>query len=131
MINMQLHHPSKLVTECSCMSQQQSPPRPTGSQDLLVGRIALYACIRMGLTYKPQKAAICVSLNRLRPCPVEIVNRECTSVGASPTLPVDSTTPRTKDSISESSLAEDTAWTSRLLPRQSSDGDAKSKNGNI
>ena len=40
---------------------------------------------------KPQKAAIRVSLNRLHPCPVEIVNQECTAVGASSTPPVDCT----------------------------------------
>ena len=76
MINMQLHHPSKLETECSFMSQQQSPPRPTSLQDLLVGRIALYACSGADIrpVDKPQKAAIRVSLNRLCPCPVEIVN---------------------------------------------------------
>ena len=114
------------------MSQQQSPPRPTSLQDLLVGHIALYACIRTGLTYvrpvdKPQKAAIRVSLNRLRPCPVEVVNQECTTVGASSTSPVDSTASQMKNSLSESSLAEETAWTGHLRPRQSFDGDARSK----
>ena len=80
---------------------------------------------------KPQKAAIRVSLNQLRPCPVEIVNQECTTAGASSTSPVDSTTTQMKNSISGSSSAEDTAWTSRLRPRQSSDGDARSKNGEM
>ena len=64
---------------------------------------------------KPQKAAIHVSLNRLCPCPVEVVNQECTTVGASLTSPVDSTTSRMKNSLSESSLAEYTAWTGRHL----------------
>ena len=47
-------------------------------------------------------------------CPVEIVNQECITVGALSTPPVDSTITRTKDSLSESSFAEDTAWTGRL-----------------
>ena len=48
-------------------------------------------------------------------------------MGASLTSLVDSTTSLMKNSLSESSLAEDTAWTGRLRPWQSSDGDARSK----
>ena len=80
---------------------------------------------------KPQKAAIHVFLNWLHPCPVEIVNQEWTAVGASSTPPVDSTTARMKDSMLESFLVEDTAWNGRLRPRQSSDRDARSKNGEM
>ena len=48
MIKVQLSHHSELVTKCSCINQQPTPPRLTSSQDHRVGHITC-VIVRIGL----------------------------------------------------------------------------------
>ena len=77
-IKVQLSHHSELVTNCSCMNQQPTPPRLTSSQDHRVGHITLCLCEnRAGvrLVVNIQKASIKLALKRLYQFPAKVAGQ--------------------------------------------------------